>query len=197
MQTVLLHSCCAPCSAAVLEWLLAHDYQPVVYYYNPNIFPRDEYEKRKAELNKHCARLGVEVIDGDWDHDAWLDAVKGLESEPERGKRCSVCFLVRLQAAARTAHERGIGLFTTTLASSRWKSLDQVNAAGFEAASAYDNVQYWDKNWRKDGLQDRRNALLKQYGFYNQTWCGCEFSHRDSLKRAAELALRKARKNAA
>ena len=117
-------------------------------------------------------------------------AVKGLENEPERGRRCTVCFSVRLRAAAKLAHDRGIARFTTTLASSRWKNLDQVNAAGREAAAQYDDVQYWDKNWRKDGLQDRRNALLKFYGFYNQTWCGCEFSYRDAQKRASEIAAR-------
>lgn len=190
METVLLHSCCAPCSAAVLEWMLSHDIRPVVFYFNPNIFPREEYEKRKEELNRHCAQLGVEVIDRDWDHSAWLDGVKGLEDEPERGKRCSVCFLMRLQAAARLAHERGIRRFTTTLASSRWKSIEQVTAAGQMAAAQYDDVEYWDKNWRKDGLQDRRNALLKLHGFYNQTWCGCEFSYRDAQKRAEEIAAR-------
>lgn len=170
--------------------MLNHDIRPVVFYFNPNIFPREEYEKRKEELNRHCAQLGVEVIDGDWDHSAWLDGVKGLEDEPERGKRCSVCFLMRLQAAARLAHERGIRRFTTTLASSRWKSIEQVTAAGQMAAAQYDDVEYWDKNWRKDGLQDRRNALLKLHGFYNQTWCGCEFSYRDAQKRAEEIAAR-------
>lgn len=183
METVLLHSCCAPCSAAVLEWMLDHDIRPVVFYFNPNIFPRAEYEKRKTELTAHCARLGVEVIDADWDHAAWLADVKGLENEPERGRRCATCFSMRLRAAAKVAHDRGIKRFTTTLASSRWKSLEQVNAAGKAAAAEYDGLEYWDKNWRKDGLQDRRNILLKEYGFYNQTWCGCEFSLRDAKKR--------------
>lgn len=183
METVLLHSCCAPCSAAVLEWMLDHDIRPVVFYFNPNIFPQAEYEKRKSELTAHCVRLGVEVIDADWDHAAWLAGVKGLENEPERGRRCAACFSMRLRAAAKVAHDRGIKRFTTTLASSRWKSLEQVNAAGKAAAAEYDGLEYWDKNWRKDGLQDRRNILLKEYGFYNQTWCGCEFSLRDAKKR--------------
>ena len=74
METVILHSCCAPCSAAVLEWMLDHDIRPVVFYFNPNIFPQAEYEKRKNELTAHCQKLGVEVVDGDWDHNAWLDA---------------------------------------------------------------------------------------------------------------------------
>lgn len=186
METVLLHSCCAPCSAAILEWMLAHDIRPVVYYYNPNIFPRDEYEKRKAEITRHCERLGVEVVDGDWDHKEWLASVRGLEHEPERGERCSVCFTVRLKGAAKYAHERGIRRFTTTLAASRWKSLDQVAAAGRLAASEYEDIEYWDNNWRKGGLQDRRNALLKEFAFYNQTWCGCEFSYRDTKIREAK-----------
>ena len=192
METVIHHSCCAPWSAAVLEGMLAHDIRPIVFYFNPNIFPQAEYEKRKAELTVHCQRLGVEVVDGDWDHNTWLEAVKGLENEPERGRRCSDCFSVRLRATAKLAHDRGIARFTTTLASSRWKNLDQVNAAGQEAAKHYADVQYWDKNWRKDGLQDRRNAHLKFYGLYNQTWCGCEFSYRDAHKRASEIATRRA-----
>ena len=153
---------------------------PLSFISTQTFFLRPSTKKRKAELTVHCQRLGVEVVDGDWDHNTWLEAVKGLENEPERGRRCSVCFSVRLRATAKLAHDRGIARFTTTLASSRWKNLDQVNAAGQEAAEHYADVQYWDKNWRKDGLQDRRNALLKFYGFYNQTWCGCEFSYRDA-----------------
>ena len=167
METVLLHSCCAPCSAAIIEWMLAHEIRPVLFYFNPNIFPQED----------------LEVIDGDWDHAAWLEATAGLEQEPERGARCQVCFNLRLAEAARKCHELGLGRFATTLASSRWKSLEQVNAAGLLAASQYDDVQFWEKNWRKDGLQERRNALLKKYAFYNQKWCGCEYSHRDMLAR--------------
>lgn len=181
-EKVLLHSCCAPCSAAILEWMLAHDIEPVVFYFNPNIFPEEEYLKRKNELTRHCEKLGVKVIDGDWDHATWLEHVKGLEMEPERGRRCQACFDLRLEAAARCAHELGIHRFTTTLASSRWKSLEQVGSAGQKAAAMYPDVEYWDRNWRKEGLQDRRNELLKIYNFYNQQWCGCEFSHRDMLK---------------
>ena len=88
MESLLLHSCCAPCSAAVIEWMLNNDIQPTVYYYNPNIFPREEYEKRKAELTRYCGERGITVIDGDWEHDVWRKAVRGLELEPERGRRC-------------------------------------------------------------------------------------------------------------
>ena len=180
MQRVLLHACCAPCSSAIVEWLLAHEIKPVVFYYNPNIYPREEYEIRKAESKRHAESLGIQWIDADYSHDEWLQGVCGLENEPERGKRCERCFYLRLLAAARKAQELGIEWFATTLASSRWKNLEQVNAAGERAAetanSQQPNVSFWAQNWRKDGLQDRRNALLKQYGFYNQLYCGCEFS---------------------
>ncbi len=186
MQTVLLHSCCAPCSAAIIEWMLGHDIVPTIYYFNPNIYPQAEYVKRRDELTRHAQRLGLAVIDGDWDHQAWREAVAGLENEPERGARCQTCFNVRLAAAARKCHELGLGRFATTLASSRWKSLEQVNAAGRLAAARYDDVQFWEKNWRKDGLQERRGELLAFYGFYNQHWCGCEFSWRDTLARGLD-----------
>ena len=183
---VLLHACCAPCSSAIVEWLVQHDVRPTIYYYNPNIWPREEYEIRKQESKRHAESLGLEWIDGDYDHDAWLEGVCGLESEPERGRRCEQCFTLRLTATARKAAELGIPYFATTLASSRWKSLDQINRAGLMAEQVANvqrstfNVQckFWPQNWRKGGLQERRNQLLKEYNFYNQQYCGCEFSMR-------------------
>ena len=182
-RTVLLHACCAPCSSAIVEWLLAHQIEPVIYYFNPNIYPHEEYEIRKNESKRHAESLGIRWIDDDPDHEKWRCAVAGLENEPERGRRCEACFYYRLLATARKAQELGIPFFATTLASSRWKNLDQINRAGLTAersvsvsgptASA---VHFWSQNWRKDGLQERRNQLLKQYDFYNQTYCGCEFS---------------------
>ena len=173
---VLLHACCAPCSSAIVEWLVAHTIEPVIFYFNPNIYPLEEYEIRKSESKRHAESLGIKWIDFDYDHEAWLQAVCGLENEPERGKRCEACFYYRLAATARKAQELGIPFFATTLASSRWKNLDQINAAG--KAAELPGVQFWDQNWRKDGLQERRNQLLKEYDFYNQTYCGCEFSMR-------------------
>ena len=201
-RQVLLHACCAPCSSAIVEWLLAHEIEPIIYYYNPNIYPREEYEIRKNESKRHADSLGVQWITSPqpspqgrelccWEaqHQEWLFSVKGLENEPERGKRCEECFFHRLFATARKAQELDIPFFATTLASSRWKNLDQVNAAGLKAAEmvnrypadsiVHEPVTFWAQNWRKDGLQERRNALLKEYNFYNQTYCGCEFSKRD------------------
>lgn len=175
-KKVLLHSCCAPCSSAIIECLLANDVRPTVFYYNPNIFPREEYEIRKAEAIRYVRALELDFIDADYDHTAWQASVKGLEQEPERGSRCLRCFTVRLMETARYAASHGFKLFTTTLASSRWKSLDQIAAAGRLAAQAYPGTLFWEQNWRKGGLSERRNQLLKEYNFYNQQYCGCEYS---------------------
>lgn len=183
---VLLHSCCAPCSAAILEWLTAHDYSPTVFFCNPNIFPREEYDVRKNECVRYCKSLGIPFLDADYDHALWRDAVKGLENEPERGARCRVCFGIRLEATAMTAERLGIELFTTTLAGSRWKRLDQIREAGQEAAARHPGTTYWDKDWKKGGLQERRSVLLKENGFYNQLWCGCEFSIGHLVRKAPE-----------
>ncbi|MBQ9356723.1 MAG: epoxyqueuosine reductase QueH [Prevotella sp.] len=175
-REVLLHACCAPCSSAIVEWMLANGVKPTIFYYNPNIFPQQEYDIRKQESKRHAESLGVEWIDGDYDHQAWLSGIAGLEQEPERGSRCQMCFTLRLTAAALMARQRGLRFFTTTLASSRWKSLEQITAAGMAAQSAVPGTVFWAQNWRKGGLSERRAQLLRQYGFYNQRYCGCEFS---------------------
>lgn len=174
--TVLLHTCCAPCSSAIIECLMKNGVTPVIYYSNPNIYPLEEYLIRKNECTRYAASLGLTIIDDDYCHDEWLAHVKGLENEPERGRRCRRCFEMRLRRTARYAHENGISVVTTTLASSRWKSLEQINAAGQWAVEPYDDVAWWEQNWRKGGLSERRLEIIKQYGFYNQRYCGCEFS---------------------
>ena len=187
--TVLLHTCCAPCSSAIIEAMLQNGITPIIYYCNPNIYPREEYEIRKNECTRYAQALGLEIVDADYDHENWLAEMKGLECEPERGGRCLKCFKLRLLRTAQYARERGIKVITTSLASSRWKSLDQINEAGQWAVAAIRQeektippadaqVIWWDQNWRKGGLQERRNQILKEYDFYNQLYCGCEFSMR-------------------
>ncbi len=160
--------------------MLANDCQPVIYYCNPNIYPEQEYLIRKNEITRYAHKLGLTIIDDDYDHQSWLCHVKGLEHEPERGGRCLECFKLRLLRTARKCQELGLTTFTTTLASSRWKSLDQINQAGLWAASQVEGVTFWERNWRKGGLQERRNQLLRENNFYNQLYCGCEFSLRDT-----------------
>ena len=178
---VLLHTCCAPCSSAIIEALMQNGITPVIYYCNPNIFPKEEYEVRKEECTRYAQALGLEIVDADYDHENWLEAMKGLEGEPERGGRCLKCFKLRLLRTAQYARERGIKVITTTLASSRWKSLDQINEAGRWACEnnippEERDIIWWDQNWRKGGLQERRLQIIKEYDFYNQLYCGCEFS---------------------
>ena len=178
---VLLHTCCAPCSSAIIEAMMQNGITPVIYYCNPNIFPKEEYEVRKEECTRYAQALRLEIVDADYDHENWLEAMKGLEGEPERGGRCLKCFKLRLLRTAQYARERGIKVITTTLASSRWKSLDQINEAGRWACEnnippEERDVIWWDQNWRKGGLQERRLQIIKEYDFYNQLYCGCEFS---------------------
>lgn len=177
-RQVLLHTCCAPCSSAIIECLMQHGVRPTIYYCNPNIYPLKEYHIRKDECTRYAQALGLDIIDADYDHEAWRCAVQGLEGEPERSGRCLQCFKLRLRDTARYAHEHGFPLITTTLASSRWKSLEQINEAGRYAVTPYPDVAWWDKNWRKGGLSERRIQIIKEYGFYNQQYCGCEFSMR-------------------
>jgi len=177
-NVVLLHTCCAPCSSAIIEALMQNGITPVIYYCNPNIYPQEEYEIRKEECTRYARSLGLEIVDADYDHDVWLESMKGLENEPERGGRCLKCFRLRLLRTAQYARQRGIKVITTTLASSRWKSLDQINEAGFWACGQVDGIVWWDRNWRKGGLQERRLQIIREYDFYNQQYCGCEFSMR-------------------
>ena len=118
---ILLHSCCAPCSAAIIETLSKSAEDFSVFYYNPNIFPREEYELRKSENMRFAESVGADFIDADYDHDIWLEKCAALSAEPERGGRCLVCFKLRLLKTAQYAAEHGYSVFTTTLSSSRWK----------------------------------------------------------------------------
>lgn len=176
VEKVLLHTCCAPCSGAIIEAMLNSGIEPVIYYCNPNIYPPEEYKIRKNECSRYAEKLGLQIVDADNDHSAWLECVKGLEAEPERGARCLKCFKLRLAACAKYAAENGFTVITSTLDSSRWKSHEQIVEAGNYAASLYENITYWDYNWRKGGLTARRAEIIKENDFYNQRYCGCEFS---------------------
>lgn len=179
---VLLHCCCAPCSGAIVECLVKNGLRPAIFFSNSNIISFEEYAKRREEIMRYASSFGLEVIDDDYDHECWLDAVRGLENEPERGARCTECFRFRLLRAARYAAANGYEVLATTLASSRWKDLAQVGAAGewacrkvSEEAQGAASVLWWDRNWRKGGLQPRRDEIIREWNFYNQTFCGCEF----------------------
>ncbi len=193
---ILLHCCCAPCSTAILEWMVEEGLRPGVFFSNSNIVPFEEYAKRRDELARYAASFGMEVVDDEYDHGAWLEYVRcrlvSLSNHgpstgsgvalagPERGPRCQACFEFRLLRAAEYAASHGYDILTTTLASSRWKDLSQVDSAGLLAVDGT-SVSWWGQNWRKGGMQERRNFLIKSCALYNQTWCGCEFSSRKTV----------------
>jgi hypothetical protein len=175
-RQILLHACCAPCSGAIVEYLVQGGVEPVVFFSNSNIVPLGEYEHRRDECRRYAEHWGIPFVEDTYDHDAWRAAVQGLEDEPERGARCLQCFRYRLGRAAAYAAEHGLAVLSTTLASSRWKRLDQVGQAGAEACADTPDVRWWDRNWRKGGLQERRGEIIREQDFYNQRYCGCEFS---------------------
>ncbi|WP_424246212.1 hypothetical protein Dip510_001789 [Elusimicrobium posterum] len=172
---LLLLSCCAPCSCAVIEKLYNDGRDFTVLFYNPNIIPFEEYEKRKEENKKLCTNLGVNFVDLDYDNADWQQAIKGFEHTPERGERCRKCFDLRLKKAAAYAKENGYTALSSVLGVSRYKNLDDVNEIAKKAAAEF-NILYDDTNWRKGGLEERRRALLKELEIYDQTHCGCQKS---------------------
>jgi epoxyqueuosine reductase len=182
VNKVLLHSCCAPCSGEVIEALHASEIDFAIYFYNPNIHPREEYELRKSENARFARKIGIPFIDADYDPDAWFMRVKGLEGEVERGKRCAQCFDMRLERSALYAHENGFPFLTSCFGISRWKNMDQVNASGYRAAARYEDVEYWDYDWRKGGGSIRMYDIAKREGFYKQKYCGCIYSQHNTKK---------------
>ena len=181
-SSLLLHSCCAPCAGEIMEAVAASKIDTTVYFYNPNIHPIEEYELRKEENKRYCEALDFKFIDADYDKDNWFDRIKGLEDKPERGERCTKCFDMRFERSALFAHENNFSLFATTLGISRWKDLDQVNNSGLRAANRYDNLAFWDFNWRKQGGSSRMIEISKREEFYQQEYCGCVYSLRDTNK---------------
>lgn len=177
---VLLHSCCAPCSGEVMEAMLASGIEYTIFFYNPNIHPLKEYELRKEENIRFAEKFGVPFIDADYDRDDWFERAKGLEWAPERGERCTMCFDMRFERTALYAHENGFPVITSCLGISRWKDMKQINDCGVRAASRYPELKYWEFNWRKGGGSARMIEISKRERFYQQEYCGCIYSLRDT-----------------
>ncbi len=179
-RRVLLHSCCAPCSGEVMEAMTASKIEYTIYFYNPNIHPKEEYELRKQENIRFAEKEGVAFVDADYDTDNWFARAKGLEWEPERGARCTMCFDMRFDRTALYAHEHGFPVITSCLGLSRWKDMDQINASGERVAAKYPGITYWTYNWRKLGGANRMVEISKREQFYQQEYCGCVYSLRDT-----------------
>lgn len=178
-KKVLMHSCCAPCAGELMEAMIASGVELTIFFYNPNIHPKKEYEIRKNENIKYAEKLGIKFVDADYDVQNWFQRAKGLEWEPERGIRCTACFDMRFERTALYAYENGYKVFTSSLGISRWKDMNQINDSGERAAAHYD-VTYWTYNWRKDGGSARMYEIAKRENFYKQEYCGCIYSLRDS-----------------
>jgi len=179
-KKLLLHSCCAPCAGEIMEAVAASGIETTVYFYNPNIHPVEEYLIRKEENIKFCKKLGFDFIDADYDTDNWFARIKGLENEPERGERCTKCFDMRFERSALHAAENNFPVFATTLGISRWKDMNQINSSGLRAANRHADLIYWDFNWRKQGGSSRMIEISKRENFYQQEYCGCVYSLRDT-----------------
>ena len=172
---LILMSCCAPCSCGAIKQLVYGEIpgidEFIVMFFNPNIFPESEYQKRLAEQIKYCEKLGVKYVVGDYNHDDWKKAVCGLENEPERGLRCSKCFAYRFCWACEYARKHGFNAIASVFGVSRHKDQNQVDCAGNKSCT---DIKYLPIKWN----EQLRQEINREFEFYRQNYCGCEFSMR-------------------
>jgi epoxyqueuosine reductase len=181
MAKVLLHDCCAPCGAYVLERLLQSGNEVSVYFFNSNIFPENEFEKRKKEMKDFCFKKNIEFIEAQYIHGEWQKLIIGKEQEPEKGERCKICIKKRLEQTADYAKKNRFSHFATTLSISPHKDAEFINSAGKQIADKYGLV-FIDDIWRKNGGYKKSVELSNKLGFYRQKYCGCEYSLNPNIK---------------
>ena len=177
MKKMLLHSCCGPCSTAVIDFL-KNDYDLTIFYYNPNIDTQEEYLHRLNEQKRYCKVVNVEVIEEGYKSEDFLSQVKGLENEKEGGARCPVCFKIRLRRTAQVAKEKGFDCFGTTLTVSPHKNAEIINAIGKEVEKE-EGIEFIEGNYKKKDGYKKSIILSKEYNLYRQNYCGCKFSKGD------------------
>lgn len=182
---LLLHSCCAPCSSAVLEYLTEY-FEITVFYFNPNIFPEEEFlhriEEQKRLIKKLPCKNPVKFTEQGWQSERFYEAVKGLENIPEGGERCFACYRLRLEEAAKLAAEQGFDYFTTTLSISPYKNAAKLNEIGGELGEKY-GIKHLPSDFKKKNGYKRSIELSVEYGLYRQDYCGCVFSKQESENR--------------
>lgn len=181
---LLLHSCCAPCSSYVLEYLSQY-FEITVLYYNPNIFPEEEYRKRVEEQQRLIAELpakhSISFVEGRYQPEEFFTVAKGLEDVPEGGERCRKCFQLRLEETAKLAAEGKYDYYTTTLSISPLKNAQALNEIGQELATVYE-IPYLPSDFKKRGGYQRSIELSREYELYRQNFCGCVYSMRESTE---------------
>ena len=173
MDKLLLLSCCAPCSIGVITELAEKGQDFTVFFFNPNIKPEEEYRRRLEENKRICQNLAVPFIDGEYVPELWDQETKGLENEPERGKRCDQCFYLRLKMGAEYAKAHGFTRISSVFGISRFKDFDQVCRAG-KKVEQETGILYDITNWRKNGGLEHAERLAKQHNLYRQKYCGCK-----------------------
>lgn len=178
MKKTLVHVCCAPCSTYSFEKLFLDGVSPVGFFYNPNIHPQDEYKRRLDELIRFYDLQNYELVVQEDNSDVWFDSIKGLESEPEGGKRCEICFKLRLEKTAIYAKENNFDGFTTVLTISPHKNSAVINRIGKELEEKH-NIYFLEENFKKNDGFKKSLELSKQYNLYRQSYCGCIFSGKD------------------
>jgi len=176
MKRMLLHICCAPCSTSVIE-RLKEEYEVTLFFYNPNIEPLEEYGERLEEAKRFASETGTKLIVGGYDNAAWREAIKGYEAEPERGKRCDICFDIRFKKTAEYAASNGFDIFTTTLSVSSHKDHLVINGIGSRLAEET-GVKFYQANFKKGDGFKRSLELSKVHHLKRQNYCGCLFSKR-------------------
>lgn len=172
---ILLHACCGVCSGYPIVLLRELGYEPLVFFFNPNIYPAQEYSKRLDAQREICKALDCEIIEETYEHESFLSVASGLESEPERGLRCDRCFELRLKASAEKAKELGIDSFTTSIVISPHKNYAKISEQGMKIASDY-GIKYLAQDFKKKDGFLKTNKLSKEFNIYRQGYCGCEFS---------------------
>ena len=174
-KKILLHACCGICSSYPISFLKDEGYEVVVYFYNPNIYPEEEYQKRLHAEKTLCEHYGCDLIIGEYEPDKYYDYVKGLENEPEKGKRCDKCFELRLENSAKFAKKLKIDTFTTSIVISPHKNYDRLTQIGEKIAEKY-NLKYLAINFRKNDGFLKTNNISKELNLYRQKYCGCKFA---------------------
>lgn len=196
---ILLHSCCGPCSSSVLEYLTRF-FEVSLLWYNPNLFPEEEFNRRLATQLELLEKMGlsekVRVISCPWRSSEYYAAAKGLENEPEGGKRCTECFRLRLRECAVLAKEQGFDYFCTTLTVSRYKDALRINNLGMEIAAEV-GIPWLPSDFKKNNGEMRSAQLAAQHDLYRQNYCGCEFSLQNRREYEARLAARQSEHDSA
>ena len=182
---LFLHACCAPCSSYVLEYL-SRFFSVTVFFYNPNISPKEEYEKRVSEIQRLISEMEfvhpVAFVEGEYKPEDFYEMARGLEDVPEGGERCFRCYRLRMEEAARLAEQGGYDYFTTTLSISPLKNAGKINEIGQELSKIY-MVEHLPSYFKKKNGYKRSIELSHEYGLYRQNYCGCVFSKRESMEK--------------